>query len=145
MKKFIYSGYTKLAAAILLIICTAAGTLILTDGFADYFDKHDNIYGFENSFSESSHINSLLNSVESVIYHTYIINLLPCIEYDEDAENIGQNKKLLNNRTTITMDILNTLTVQSNLPVFFKRASLAVFILPILLKTFDHHLSSILK
>lgn len=72
MKKFIYSGYTKLAAAILLIICTAAGTLILTDGFADYFDEQDNIYGFENSFSESSYIKSVLNSVESVIYHTYI-------------------------------------------------------------------------
>ena len=56
------------------------------------------------------------------------IRLLPCIAYDEDAEHTKQKEKLLNNRTTITTDILNTLTVQPNLPVFFKWASLAVFI-----------------
>ena len=63
----------------------------------------------------------------------------------QDAEHIKQKEKLLNNRTTITTDILNTLTVQPNLPVFFKRASLAVFVSYALLNIAEHRLTPLCK
>ncbi|MBP3361613.1 MAG: hypothetical protein J6N52_12200 [Clostridia bacterium] len=88
MKKFIYSIYTKLAAVILFIICIAMGTLILTDGFTDFFNEKDYyIYGFENSFLESGHINTILNSVENSVYSTYA-------NFSEDGSPQGKKESV---------------------------------------------------
>ena len=46
---------------------------------------------------------------------------------------------------TITTDISKILTVQPNLPVFFKRASLAVFVFYVLLNIAEHILTPLCK
>lgn len=72
MKKLLYSSYTKFAGAVLCVVFITLGALSATEGFIKYCDDSHYIYGFEKSFGESRYINSLLSTVESVLYNSYI-------------------------------------------------------------------------
>ncbi len=72
MKKFLYSNYTKFAAAVLCVVFITVGALSATEGFIKCCDDSHYIYGFEKSFGESRYINSLLSTVERVLYNSYI-------------------------------------------------------------------------
>ena len=71
MKRLIYSGYTKFAAAVLCVLLISAGMLTATNGFIRYCDEERYIYGFENSFEDSQFIDTALNSVAAAVFSAY--------------------------------------------------------------------------
>ncbi len=71
MKRIIYSGYTKLAAAVLFTVSITLAALTAATGVVKYFDEEEEVYGFENSFSETRHFVTFLECPESVFYNTY--------------------------------------------------------------------------
>ena len=71
MKRLVYSGYTKFAAAVLCVLLISAGMLTATNGFIRYCDEERYIYGFENSFEDSQFIDTVLNSVAAAVFSAY--------------------------------------------------------------------------
>lgn len=71
MKKIIYSNYTKFIAVLLFIVSIVSASLIVTDGIGIFFKEKEPIYNFENDFSESQHLASLLDEPENVIFNVY--------------------------------------------------------------------------
>lgn len=72
MKKFIYSNYTKAVAATLFVVSITAAVVVSILGFANYCDVGDNAYGFEQDFTQSNYLKTLLNNPEDVFIDTYI-------------------------------------------------------------------------
>ena len=71
MRKIIYSDITKFVAVIIFIISIICGAVVTTNGVMEYFDEEEEIYSFENDFSESWYVKSLLGTPESLLYSTY--------------------------------------------------------------------------
>ncbi len=71
MKRLVYSGYTKFAAAVLCVLLISAGMLTAANGFIRYCDEERYIYGFENSFEDSQFVDTALNSVAAAVFSAY--------------------------------------------------------------------------
>ena len=71
MRKIVYSGALKFVAVLLFIATVVSGVLVATNGVFAYFNQDEDIYAFEEDFSESWYIKSLLDTPESLIYNTY--------------------------------------------------------------------------
>ncbi|MBQ4625272.1 MAG: hypothetical protein IJB51_12100, partial [Clostridia bacterium] len=74
MKKIIYSPILKFLAVILFCTSMVLGVLTATAGIEDFYKVTPNLYSFENDFSESWYMASLLQEPERVIcnaYHEY--------------------------------------------------------------------------
>ena len=63
MRKVVYSSITKLVAVLLLIACIVVGALFTTAGIYEYFHSEEDIYAFEDDFSESWYVRSLLDTI----------------------------------------------------------------------------------
>ena len=71
MRKIVYSGALKLVAVLLFIVTVVSGVLVATNGIFYFDNQEDEIYAFEEDFSESWYIRSLLDTPESLIYGIY--------------------------------------------------------------------------
>jgi len=71
MRKIVYSGALKLVAVLLFIVTVVSGVLVATNGIFNFDSQEDEIYAFEEDFSESWYIRSLLDTPESLIYDIY--------------------------------------------------------------------------
>ena len=71
MRKIVYSGALKFVAVLLFIATVVSGVLVATNGVFAYFNQDEDIYAFEEDFSESWYIRSLLDTPESLIYGIY--------------------------------------------------------------------------
>ena len=98
MKKIVYSGLLKFLAVILFIASIVCGVLIVTDGFITYSDEENEVYTFENNFSESSFVSYQLQRPENIIYSVY-----QSIYYEQHDYYQSENRKnfLSDNRAKI--------------------------------------------
>ena len=71
MRNIVYSGALKLVAVLLFIVTVVSGVLVATNGIFYFDSQEDEIYAFEEDFSESWYIRSLLDTPESLIYGIY--------------------------------------------------------------------------
>ena len=71
MRKIVYSGALKLVAVLLFIVTVVSGVLVATNGIFYFDSQEEEIYAFEEDFSESWYIRSLLDTPESLIYGIY--------------------------------------------------------------------------
>ena len=71
MRKVVYSSITKLVAVVLFIACIISGVLIAVDGGLEYYNQKEEIYLFENDFSESWYISNLLGDPQTIVYNAY--------------------------------------------------------------------------
>ena len=71
MKKLIYGTAAKALAVLLFISCIVSGTLVVTDGILRIDRDESLIYNFENSFSESVHLHSLLEAPMFAVMDAY--------------------------------------------------------------------------
>lgn len=71
MRKIVYSGALKFIAVLLFIATVVSGVLVATNGVFTYFNQDEDIYAFEEDFSESWFISSLLDTPESLVYNAY--------------------------------------------------------------------------
>ena len=71
MRKIVYSGALKLVAVLLFIVTVVSGVLVATNGIFYFDSQEDEIYAFEEDFSESWYIRSLLDTPEGLIYGIY--------------------------------------------------------------------------
>ena len=71
MRKIVYSGVLKFVAVLLFIATVVSGVLVATNGVFAYFNQDEDIYAFEEDFSKSWYIRSLLDTPESLIYGIY--------------------------------------------------------------------------
>ncbi|MBQ9150903.1 MAG: HAMP domain-containing histidine kinase [Clostridia bacterium] len=71
MKKVIYSNITKALAVILFIASIVSGVLVVIDGIVQSEQEKEYIYGFENEFTDSKHIRSLLEAPQYTILSAY--------------------------------------------------------------------------
>ena len=71
MRKVVYSSITKLVAVLLLIACIVVGVLFTTAGIYEYFHSEEDIYAFEDDFSESWYVRSLLDTPQNLMYNVY--------------------------------------------------------------------------
>ena len=85
MRKVVYSGITKLVAVLLLIACIVVGVLFTTAGIYEYFHSEEDIYAFEDDFSESWYVRSLLDTPQNLMYNIYHDVFY---EYDEYGHRI---------------------------------------------------------
>ena len=72
MRKIVFSSVVKLIAVLLLIAIIIGGVLTVTTGLYEYFAVDEDIYAFEEDFSESWFVSSLLNTPQSLmdgVYH----------------------------------------------------------------------------
>ena len=72
MRKIIFSSTVKLIAVLLLIAIILGGVLTVTTGLYEYFAVDEDIYAFEEDFSESWFVSSLLITPQSLmdgVYH----------------------------------------------------------------------------
>ena len=72
MRKIVFSTVVKLIAVLLLIASILGGVLTVTTGLYEYFAVDEDIYAFEEDFSESWFVSSLLNTPQSLmdgVYH----------------------------------------------------------------------------
>lgn len=88
MRKIVYSGALKLVAVLLFIVTVVSGVLVATNGIFYFDSQEDEIYAFEEDFSESWYIRSLLDTPESLIYNAYH-NVYH--EYDEWGHQIHKD------------------------------------------------------
>lgn len=88
MKKIIYSVYTKLTAAVLIIVCAVLCMNVVIDTMTKYTKSDDEyIYRFENNFNESNYIANLLNEPVNSVNSAYM-----SFRYDNDpAANSNQS------------------------------------------------------
>lgn len=85
MRKVVYSSITKLVAVLLLIACIVVGALFTTAGIYEYFHSEEDIYAFEDDFSESWYVRSLLDTPQNLMYNVYHDVFY---EYDEYGHRI---------------------------------------------------------
>ena len=85
MRKVVYSSITKLVAVLLLIACIVVGVLFTTAGIYEYFHGEEDIYAFEDDFSESWYVRSLLDTPQNLMYNVYHDVFY---EYDEYGHRI---------------------------------------------------------
>jgi len=85
MRKVVYSSITKLVAVLLLIACIVVGVLFATNGIFEYFHEKEDIYAFEDDFSESWYVRSLLDTPHNLMYNVYYDVFY---EYDEYARRV---------------------------------------------------------
>ena len=71
MRKIVYSSITKFIAVVIFILGIVGGVLTGADGIMEYCNQEEQIYNFENDFSESWYISNLLGDPENVIYNAY--------------------------------------------------------------------------
>ncbi|MBR4289343.1 MAG: HAMP domain-containing histidine kinase [Oscillospiraceae bacterium] len=71
MRKVVYSSVTKLVAVLLLIAFIVVGVLFTTAGIYEYFHSEEEIYSFEDDFSESWYVRSLLDTPQNLMYNVY--------------------------------------------------------------------------
>ena len=71
MRKIVYSGALKFVAVLLFIATAVSGVLVATNGIFTFDGQEADIYNFEEDFSESWYISSLLGTPESLIYNAY--------------------------------------------------------------------------
>ena len=71
MRKVVYSSITKFVAVVLFIACIVSGVLIAVDGGLEYYNQKEEIYLFENDFSESWYISNLLGDPQTIVYNAY--------------------------------------------------------------------------
>ena len=71
MRKVVYSSITKLVAVLLLIACIVVGVLFTTADIYEYFHSEEEIYAFEDDFSESWYVRSLLDTPHNLMYNVY--------------------------------------------------------------------------
>lgn len=71
MRKIVYSSITKFVAVVLFIACIVSGVLIAVDGVLEYYNQKEEIYLFENDFSESWYISNLLGDPQTIVYNAY--------------------------------------------------------------------------
>ena len=94
MRKVVYSSITKLVAVLLLIACIVVGVLFTTAGIYEYFHSEEEIYSFEDDFSESWYVKSLLDTPHNLMFNVYHDVFY---EYDEYGhriirENVGTDE-----------------------------------------------------
>ena len=85
MRKAVYSSITKLVAVLLLIACIVTGVLFATAGIFEYFHDEEDIYAFEDDFSESWYVRSLLDTPHNLMFNVYHDVFY---EYDEYGHRI---------------------------------------------------------
>ena len=88
MRKIVYSGALKFIAVLLFIATVVSGVLVAMNGIFDFDGQEADIYAFEEDFSESWYIRSLLDTPESLIYNAYH-NVY--YEYDEWGHQIHKD------------------------------------------------------
>ena len=71
MRKIVYSSITKFIAVVIFILGIVGGVLTGADGIMEYCNQEEEIYNFENDFSESWYISNLLGNPENVVYNAY--------------------------------------------------------------------------
>ena len=71
MRKIVYSSITKFIAVVIFILGIVGGVLTGADGIMEYCNREEEIYNFENDFSESWYISNLLGDPENVVYNAY--------------------------------------------------------------------------
>lgn len=71
MKKIIYATATKAVAVILFIACITTGLLAVTQGITRIEGEDLYLYRFENSFSESDYMQSLLYAPQYALLNAY--------------------------------------------------------------------------
>ena len=71
MKKIIYATTTKAVAVILFIACITTGLLAVTQGITRIEGEDLYLYRFENSFSESDYMQSLLYAPQYALLNAY--------------------------------------------------------------------------
>ena len=71
MRKIVYSSITKFIAVVIFILGIVGGVLTGADGIMEYCNQEEEIYNFENDFSESWYISNLLGDPENVVYNAY--------------------------------------------------------------------------
>ncbi|MBQ6990315.1 MAG: HAMP domain-containing histidine kinase [Clostridia bacterium] len=71
MKKIIYSPILKFLAVILFCTSMVLGVLTATAGIEDFYKVTPNLYSFENDFSESWYMASLLQEPERIVCNAY--------------------------------------------------------------------------
>ena len=71
MRKIVYSSITKFIAVVIFILGIVGGVLTGADGIMEYCNQEEEIYNFENDFSESWYILNLLGDPENVVYNAY--------------------------------------------------------------------------
>ena len=72
MKKFLYSTYTKFAAAALCVIFISAAMLGAVDGFIKFCEDDKSVYEFEASFEDSRLVDTMLSGAEAAVYNAYL-------------------------------------------------------------------------
>ena len=85
MRKVVYSSITKLVAVLSLIAFIVVGVLFTTAGIYEYFHSEEEIYSFEDDFSESWYVRSLLDTPQNLMYNVYHDVFY---EYDEYGHRI---------------------------------------------------------
>ena len=71
MRKIVYSSITKFISVVIFILGIVGGVLTGADGIMEYCNQEEEIYNFENDFSESWYISNLLGDPENVVYNAY--------------------------------------------------------------------------
>ena len=71
MRKIVYSSITKFIAVVIFILGIVGGVLTGADGIMEYCNQEEEIYNFENVFSESWYISNLLGDPGNVVYNAY--------------------------------------------------------------------------
>lgn len=70
MKKVLYSYFTKIIAAILLVCCVVSAVVISVE---DLKQANENeVYSFESAYSESNYFTGDLTALELIVYNAYI-------------------------------------------------------------------------
>ena len=102
MKRFLYSKYTKFAAAVIFVACIVLGALTATTGI-NHLMKNEKymIYQFEDDFSDSRHLKHLLYEPENLIFNAYhnFYNV------EDDKENVTKTEPLTINGQTLEQNI----------------------------------------
>ena len=71
MRKIVYSSITKFIAVVIFILGIVGSVLTGADGIMEYCNQEEEIYNFENVFSESWYISNLLGDPGNVVYNAY--------------------------------------------------------------------------
>ena len=71
MKKIIYSNITKALAVLLLIAALVSGIVLVGSGIEVYDQEDPLVYRFENDFSESHYIQTLLSAPQHAVYAVF--------------------------------------------------------------------------
>lgn len=87
MRKIVYSGALKFTAVLLFIASIVSGVLVATNGVFAYLAQDADVYAFEEDFSESRFLSSLLGTPESLMFSVYYDVFH---EYDEMGYHVPQ-------------------------------------------------------